>query len=238
MSLPPATISSVPIYDYAEANEELADMSMEQYYSCCGKSICGGCAYSFCETGNLDNYPYCKAEISGKTDAENVEDLMKRVEANDADAMYLLGNNYYHGQFGLQQDRGKALELWTQAAALGSSMAHYHLGLYYREGGKLKKAKFHLEAAAMAGNEVSRYNLGYIEYHSGNSQRALKHWTIAASAGHHKAMNALQIRFKQGSISRATIDATLTAYNNSCVEMRSKARDAFIRMAVDRIGGR
>ena len=140
MSLPPATISSVPIYDYAEANERLANKGAEQYYSCCGKSICGGCAYSFCETGNLVNCPFCKAEISGKTDAENVEDLMKRVEANDANSMYLLGNNYYHGQFGLQQDRGKALELWTQAAALGSSMAHYHLGLYYR-GGKVEEGQ-------------------------------------------------------------------------------------------------
>ena len=90
----------------------------------------------------------------------------------------------------------------------------------------------------MAGDEVSRYNLGYMEYHSGNSQRAVKHWTIAASAGHHKAMNALQIEFKKGLVTRESIDSTLTAYNNSCVEMRSEARDAFIRMTVDRIGGR
>ena len=38
-SLPPAAISSVPIYDYASANEELANMSMETYYECC---VCNG----------------------------------------------------------------------------------------------------------------------------------------------------------------------------------------------------
>ena len=68
-----------------------------------------------------------------------------------------------------------------------------------------------------------------IMYYSGNVERAVKHWTIAASAGHHKAMNALLIEFEKGSVSRDEIDSTLTDYNNSCAEMRSEARDAFIR---------
>ena len=42
ITLPPATIFSVPIYDFAKANEEVALVEMKQYYSCCGKSICGG----------------------------------------------------------------------------------------------------------------------------------------------------------------------------------------------------
>ena len=45
ISLPPATISSVPIFNFAAANEGLAKMGTEQYYSCCGKSICGGCSF-------------------------------------------------------------------------------------------------------------------------------------------------------------------------------------------------
>jgi len=36
------------------------------------------------------------------------------------------------------------------------------------EGGDLKKAKFHLEAAAMAGHDVSPFNLGSMEADSGN----------------------------------------------------------------------
>jgi len=33
---------------------------------------------------------------------------MKRVEANDALAMFVLGNYYYHGNGGLLQDQEKA----------------------------------------------------------------------------------------------------------------------------------
>jgi TPR repeat protein len=45
--------------------------------------------------------------------------IMKRVEAkNDAGAMYALGSSYYHGNFGLQQDQERAMELWTQAMTL------------------------------------------------------------------------------------------------------------------------
>ena len=39
VTLPPATTSSVPIYGFAEANEELAQVGTGKYYSCCGKSI-------------------------------------------------------------------------------------------------------------------------------------------------------------------------------------------------------
>jgi len=58
VSLPPATISSVPIYDFAEANEELANMGTETYYSCCGKSMCLGCVHSFHKSGNDEKCPF------------------------------------------------------------------------------------------------------------------------------------------------------------------------------------
>jgi TPR repeat protein len=85
----------------------------------------------------------------------------------------------------------------------------------------------------MAGNEVARYNIGCLEYDSGNVERALKHWMIAASAGYHKAMHNLKISFEKGEVSRESIDSTLAAYNNSCVDMRSKARDAAIHDIIE-----
>ena len=238
MTLPPATISSVPIADFAEANEELADMSMETYASCCGKSICGGCIHSFGKTRNNGTCAFCKADHVNKTDGERVEEFIKRVEVNDAGAIYALGSYYYHGQLGLNQDRGKALELYTRAAALGSSQAHFNLGNVFYEGGDLKKAKFHFGAAAMAGHEVARCNLGTIEVQSGNMGRAVKHWTIAASTGNHAAMKNILINFKQGhGVSRDALNSTLTAYNNYCAEMRSEARDAArIHIDSDSIG--
>jgi hypothetical protein len=80
---------SVPIYDFAEANEELAIVLLEQYFPCCGKIICGGCVHSLRESGNDDKCPFCNSE-GGKTDEECVEDLMKRVEADDAASICML----------------------------------------------------------------------------------------------------------------------------------------------------
>ena len=102
----------------------------------------------------------------------------------------------------------------------------------YHQLGNMKKAKFHLEAGAMAGDKFARFHLGGLEGEAGNWERAIKHWTIAASAGEHGAMHHLITFFKKGVMNRESIDSTLTAYNNSCKEMRSEARDAYIRVII------
>jgi TPR repeat protein len=230
ISLPPATIYSVPIYDFAKANEGLAKLVTETYYPCCGKYICGGCVDSFHKSGNIDNCPFCKADGIRKTDLDRVEEVKKRVDVNDAGAIYMLGNSYRNGLIGLQQDYVKAMDLYTRAADLGCSKAHYNLGNIYDAGGELKKAKFHYEAAAMAGRDGARNNLGTMEAQSGNMERAVKHFMIAASAGGCDAMDNLLIAFNQGhGVSKDALNSTLIAYNNSCAEMRSEARDAYMR---------
>jgi len=227
-SLPFATISAVPIYNLAIANQELATDAMETYYPCCGKSICGGCVHSFRKSGNDGKCPFCNSNRGGKTDKENVEEIMKRVAANDAVAMGMLAAHYNQGLGGVQQDHIKAIELFTKSAELGCSKAHGSLSDIYRKGGYLKKAKFHFEAAAMAGNEEARCNLALLDANSGNMEQAIKHWTIAASAGSYNAMDNLIALFEDNVVSRESINTTLTAYNNSCAEMRSEARDACI----------
>jgi TPR repeat protein len=233
MSLPPATILSVPIYDFAIANTELAAEDMDAYYPCCGKSICRGCFYSFRQSGNMKKCPFCNSDRAGKTDEEDFNELTKRVEVNDAGATFVMATYYFGGVNSCPLDRTKAMELYARAADLGSSRAHFSLGITYYERADLKKAKFHYEAAAMAGHEAARHNLGCIEYESGNMERAVKHCIIASSAGHFAAMGAVRIAFDKGLASRDAIDSALTLYNNSCAEMRSEARDAFIRMTVD-----
>jgi TPR repeat protein len=161
--------------------------------------------------------------------------MMKRVAANDAASIFMLAQHYYNGLGGLQQDQAKAMELYARAANLGCSKAHNQLGRIYYEGGYLKKAKFHHEAAAMAGDEVARSNLGCMEYNSGNKEQAVKHWTIAASAGYYQSMQYLKTFFEKGIINRESIKSTLTAYNNSCAEMRSEARDASIHAMIETI---
>jgi TPR repeat protein len=158
---------------------------------------------------------------------------MKRVEANDAASIYALGNGYYQGLHGLQQDHAKAIELYARASDLGCSKAHNFLGSIHYQGGDMKKAKFHFEAAAMAGHEVARFNLGTMEYNSGNMERAIKNWAIAASSGHYASMQNLLIALENRFVSKVSIDSTLAAYNNSCTEMRSKARDAAIQIEMN-----
>ena len=148
VSLPPATLSFVPICEFSEANKGLAGMDMDVYYPCCGKRICEGCIHSFNNSGNNGKCPFCNAERIGRTDRELVADMRKRVAANDAASIYMLGYEYYHGSFGLQQDQTKAIELFTKSAELGCSKAHVHLGMLHYKGGDMRKAKYHYEAAA------------------------------------------------------------------------------------------
>jgi hypothetical protein len=234
VSLPPATILSVPIYDFANEHEELADEDTEAYFPCCGKSICKGCLYSYSMNGK-DKCPFCNAERLGKTDVEKDGEVMKRAETNDPASIYMLANFYRNGRVGLQQDHAKAMELCVRAADLGYSKAHNNLGKLYHEGENMKKAKFHFEAAAMAGHNGARNNLGCLEYNSGNEERAMKHLTIAASAGDYYSMHELGTFFEKGCVSRESINSTLEAYNNSCAEMRSENRDAYIRTMIESI---
>jgi uncharacterized protein with PIN domain len=53
---------------------------------------------AFTPSKSLETYlgkcPYCNSVLSDKTDDENIQDIMKRVEANDAGAICILGNLY------------------------------------------------------------------------------------------------------------------------------------------------
>ena len=221
------------INDFSKANVQLAIEQAKIYYPCCGKSVCKGCAYSFYKSANVRKCPFCNSDHDNKSYEDRFEYTMKRVEANDPTSIFMLADSYYQGLNGVQQDRAKALELLTKAADLGCSKAHNNLGVIYEGAGDKKKAKFHGEAAAMAGDEVARCNLGIIEAQSGNMERAIKHFTIAASAGDYRAMNILIPSFQSGRFSRESSNSTLTAYNNSCAEVRSEARDAYIRFRME-----
>ena len=49
-------------------------------------------------------------------------------------------------------------------------------------------------------------------------------------------MHQLRAIFEAGALSRDEIDSSLTAYNDCCVEMRSEARDAYLREYIKDIG--
>ena len=120
--------------------------------------------------------PFCNSDQGSKNDEEQVEQIMKRVEVNDAGAIYMLAHNYYLGLQGLQQDRTKAIELFTKSADLGSSMAIILGGIY--ELGVICRGHVSLWAAAMAGHEGARYSLARCEKDLGNAERAIEHLRI------------------------------------------------------------
>jgi hypothetical protein len=97
-SKPPATITSVPVNDFAIDFEEVVNMSTGIYYNCCGKSICQGCKHSMqISGGNIWLCPYCKTDSTGKTEVEAVGQIMKRVNVNDTSAMCNLAIFYNNG---------------------------------------------------------------------------------------------------------------------------------------------
>lgn len=59
------------------------------------------------------------------------------------------------------------------------------------------------------------------EAKSENMEQAVKHWAITASAGCYVSMKNLMTCFEGGFVN-----------SFSCAEMRSEARDAFIRMYI------
>lgn len=71
-------------------------------------------------------------------DKERIEELMKRIEKNDAFAMCEMSRLCYQGLRGVQQNLAKRMGLLTKAAELGFSEAHFSLGRLYEEGGDLK----------------------------------------------------------------------------------------------------
>jgi len=60
-----------------------------------------------------------------------------------------------------------------RAAELGFSKSHNYLGMHYYHGENWKKAKFHLQAAAMAGHEGARNNIGHLEFLQFNNTEGL-----------------------------------------------------------------
>ena len=206
------------------------------YNVCCGTTICDGCTEHFLdnmESGDLkDCCPFCRVSIP-KTNEELAERVKNRVKEkeNDAEAWYLLASFYCSGRQGLPMDRNKALELWKRAAELGSTRAHWDLGVTYYYGKGVdkdhRKGMYHFKLGAMGGNEEARHQLGKIEGIVGNNDRAKRHFIIAARSGHERTMKLIQdaIKGRHLFMTKDEYLSTLRAYKCSRDEMKSAQRD-------------
>jgi len=219
------------------------DFDQFKYQSCCGKMLCRGCVHAHSVTAadtEIYTCVFCRTE-DPSTNEEEIERMKKRVEANDAWAMFNLGCYYQYGMIGLRQDHAKALELFHKSAKLGNPFAHNNVSNYYRKGGIVikdtRKVMYHEQLAAMAGDLRARYSLGCDENNAGNMDRAYRHWMIAANDGWDSSMKAVQQGYKSGFVTKDDYAKTIRAYGNSIKEMKSDDRDRYATFRASRVMG-
>ena len=204
------------------------DISKSVCYSCCSKRICDGCNYANQERENerrlQKKCPFCRKPLPDTDEDIINERWMKRIEANDPDAICDMGTRRYH-----EGDYDAAFEYLTKAAALGDVVGHYHLSCLYGEGKGVVKDKrralHHAEKAAIAGHPYARHNLGCWEEESGKVDRAAKHWIIAAKLGFDRSLECIKDLYKDGLVSKEDFEAALRGHHAAIVATKSPQRE-------------
>ena len=205
------------------------------YMSCCGKVICRGCVHGFrsraAKAGRSkedDVCPFCRTPPI-YVNEKFIKRYEKRMDLNDAMAIYCIGNFYVQGHYGLPQNTAKALELWHRAGTLGCVHAYYKIGYAYRNGEGVevdeKKATYYFELAAMRGNPYARHSLGDYEGRARNYNRALKHWIIAVKGGNLRSLKAVKVLYKYGHATKDNYAEALRSYQEYIDEIKSDQRD-------------
>ena len=203
------------------------DAKKSAMMTCCSKTICNGCDYANSTREIEENLgqkcPFCR-HPTPKTLEDAVKDLMRRVEANDPNALRQLGNRRLK-----EGNHESAVEYWINAAELGDAGAHYHLHVAYRDGvgveKDMKKSIYHVEQAAIGGHPEARHNLAYEEYRNGRIERAVKHLTIAANLGLDEALRMLRECYKGGRVTKEDFAAALRAHKAAVDATKSPQRE-------------
>ena len=197
-------------------------------YACCMKRVCNGCALEAQRRGIYNSCPFCRTPIPDD-ETSQLAMIQKRVDKGDADATNILGEQYYSGQNGLTKDVPRAIELWTEAAELGSLDAHSKLGSRYYNGESVEedvpRGINHWQQAAMKGHVHSRHGLGVAEFNNKNYKLAVQHWMISAKMGFEESLNAIMRRFKEGHATKEQYAEALLGYRDAVEEMRSPQRE-------------
>jgi len=213
------------------------------YMTCCGKFLCHGCIRAaFCSgskaafSSMVVRCALCREKTIVPDDVI-LQRVKKRMAANDGDAYFFLGCNYFDGTLGLKKNLAKAVELWLIGASLGSGTSQERLWAVYSEGWIVKKDKekavHYGRLAAMKGHVIARWNLGNHEKDKGitkvNVSNAVKHWKIAAMAGWNNAMDQIEDMLSGGyprlGVTVEIYEETLAAYLVSQDERKSDQRE-------------
>ncbi|EJK44471.1 hypothetical protein THAOC_36980, partial [Thalassiosira oceanica] len=214
---------------------ELPIAMNSKFNVCCMKRVCDGCELVARQRGIYNRCPFCRTPLP-RDYASGLAMIQKRVDKGDAEAIYMLGNKYYHGELGLAKNVPRAIELWTEAAELGSVNAYFQLGVLYYNGNDIEEDKprgiHHWQQAAMKGDVFSRHMLGAVENIDGNHQPATQHWMISAKMGSEKSLNCIQDMFKEGHATKAQYGEALLGYRDATEEVKSPQREEAKRLGV------
>jgi len=198
--------------------------------ACCTKWICNGCLVANVIRERKEKLEqkcvFCRKK-SNLTAKESELLFNKRIEANDPNALRQMGTIY-----GAQANFAKAMEFLTKAAKLGDAESHYDLGMMYGHrlpfstaGKDMKKARYHLEEAAIAGHPEARLQLGMVEAENKRMDRAVKHFIIAASIGETESMKLVKKGYESGGVSKAEFATALRAHHAAIDSTKSPQRD-------------
>ncbi|EJK72364.1 hypothetical protein THAOC_06112 [Thalassiosira oceanica] len=212
---------------------ELPTYKHSKMNACCMKLVCRGCELAAHQRGIYDRCPFCRTPHP-HDDASKLAMIQKRVGKRDAAAINHLAGQHCFGYLGLTKDVPRAIELWTEAAELGSLEAHYNLGIAYYYGGDVEEDKprgiRHWQDAALKGHVRSKHNLGFAEYNNGNYMLAVQHWMISAKMGCEESLNNIKEMFMEGHATKAHYAEALRGYRDAVEDMKSHQREEAKRL--------
>ena len=197
--------------------------------TCCSKRVCKGCNFANQMRefeGRLEpKCPFCRKVLIDTEDEEQIERLMKRVEANDPVAICRVATESY-----IKGDYNASFKYLTKAAALGDAHGHFQISALYREGRGVEKdenlALHHAEQAAIGRHHEARHNLGCFEWKNDQVDRAVKHWIIAAKLGAVKSLERLKtLLYKDGHVSKEDFESALRGHHSAIAATKSPQRD-------------
>ena len=190
--------------------------------------VCNGCALATYKMGIGNKCEFCRTP-QPEDDAEILKLVQARVEKKDPAAIEHLGGHYAKGKLGLEQDAARAVELWTEAAELGSAYACYKLGVAYVNGNGVgqdsERGVRFSEKAAMLGQPDARHHLGCYEYNLGNYDRGVRHFMISAKMGYAPSLELIKLLSQIGHATKLQYAEALKGYRDSVEEMKSPERE-------------
>ena len=169
------------------------------FMSCCGKSICNGCAYKHIEVDVKKGTPgdeakcvFCQQPMASIGNYN--KQLKKLMKKKNPKAFFQMACMYKDGD-GIIQSDTRALQMSIEAAELGYAAAFGMIGKYYMRGfaatRDVAKGLKYYEIASKKGDIETHKLLAWFHGENGNHQKCIDHLKVVASAGYQESMNTL-----------------------------------------------